>query len=110
MRKKNLITFFSLFAISGSLISPAKSHYNRTSFGEGTAAFACFLLWEGYPKYEVESLISIFERTIEKSNFSEVAISYEKIGYNTFFTLFLFPVFWFLFNLYQMSFIGSQDA
>ena len=44
------------------------------------------------------------------NNFSEVAISYEKIGYNTFFTLFLFPVFWLLFNLYQMSFIGSQDA
>ena len=66
MRKKNLITFFSLFAISGSLISPAKSHYNRTSFGEGTAAFACFLLWEGYPKYQVESLISRFAERIEK--------------------------------------------
>tara|TARA_E500000178_G_scaffold342205_1_gene387087 strand:+ start:47 stop:388 length:342 start_codon:yes stop_codon:yes gene_type:complete len=44
------------------------------------------------------------------NNFSEVVISYAKIGYNTFFTLFLFPVFWLLFNLYQMSFIGSQDA
>ena len=44
------------------------------------------------------------------NNFSEVAISYAKIGYNSFFTLFLFPVFWFLFNLYQISFIGSQDA
>ena len=44
------------------------------------------------------------------NNFSEVAISYTKIGYNTFFTLFLFPVFWLLFNFYQMSFIGSQDA
>ena len=43
-------------------------------------------------------------------NFSEVAISYSKIGYNTFFTLFLFPIFWLVFNLYQMSFIGSQDA
>ena len=44
------------------------------------------------------------------NNFSEVAISYAKIGYNTFFTLFLFPVFWFLFHLYQISLIGSQDA
>ena len=44
------------------------------------------------------------------NNFSEVVISYSKIGYNTFFTLFLFPVFWLLFNLYQISFIGSQDA
>ena len=44
------------------------------------------------------------------NNFSEVAISYAKIVYNTFFTLFLFPVFWLLFNLYQISFIGSQDA
>ena len=44
------------------------------------------------------------------NNFSEVAISYTKIGYNTFFTLFLFPVFWLLFHLYQISFIGSQDA
>ena len=44
------------------------------------------------------------------NNFSEVAFSYSKIGYNTFFTLFLFPVFWFLFRIYQINFIGSQDA
>ena len=44
------------------------------------------------------------------NNFSDIAISYSKIGYNTFFTLFLFPVFWLLFNLYQVSLIGSQDA
>ena len=42
--------------------------------------------------------------------FSELVIPFSKIGYNTFFTLFLFPIFWFLFNIYQMSFIGSQDA
>ena len=44
------------------------------------------------------------------NNFSEVTISYTKIGYNTFFTLFLFPIFWLLFNLYQANFIGGQDA
>ena len=44
------------------------------------------------------------------NNFSDLTISFSKIGYNTFFTLFLFPIFWFLFNIYQMSFIGSQDA
>jgi rod shape-determining protein MreD len=44
------------------------------------------------------------------NNFSDLAIPFSKIGYNTFFTLFLFPIFWFLFNIYQMSFIGSQDA
>ena len=44
------------------------------------------------------------------NNFSEVAISYARIGYNTFFTLFLFPVFWLLFNLYQISFVRGQDA
>ena len=44
------------------------------------------------------------------NNFSDLAIPLSKIGYNTFFTLFLFPIFWFLFNIYQMSFIGSQDA
>ena len=43
-------------------------------------------------------------------NFSDITISYSKIGYNTFFTLFLFPVFWLLFNIYQMTFIGGQDA
>ena len=43
-------------------------------------------------------------------NFSDLVIPFSKIGYNTFFTLFLFPIFWFLFNIYQMSFIGSQDA
>jgi rod shape-determining protein MreD len=44
------------------------------------------------------------------NNFSDIAISYSKIGYNTFFTLFLFPVLWLLFSLYQQNFIGGQDA
>ena len=44
------------------------------------------------------------------NNFSDLAIPFSKMGYNTFFTLFLFPIFWFLFNLYQMTFIGVQDA
>ena len=44
------------------------------------------------------------------NNFSDLVIPFAKIGYNTFFTLFLFPIFWFIFNIYQMSFIGSQDA
>ena len=55
MSKKTLITFFSLVAISGSYISPAKSHL-KNGFGEGTGAFACFLLWEGYPNSLVEAL------------------------------------------------------
>ena len=44
------------------------------------------------------------------NNFSDVTISYVKIGYNTFFTLFLFPILWLLFSLYQANFIGGQDA
>ena len=44
------------------------------------------------------------------NNFSDLIIPFSKIGYNTFFTLFLFPIFWFLFNIYQMIFIGSQNA
>ena len=44
------------------------------------------------------------------NNFSDVAISYTKIGYNTFFTLFLFPIFWVLFSIYQTNLIGGQDA
>ena len=44
------------------------------------------------------------------NNFTDLTISYSKIGYNFFFTLFLFPVFWVLFNIYQMNFIASQDA
>ena len=44
------------------------------------------------------------------NNFSDVAISYTKIGYNTFFTLFLFPIFWVLFSIYQNNLIGGQDA
>ena len=43
-------------------------------------------------------------------NFSDLVIPFSKIGYNTFFTFFLFPIFWFLFKVYQMSFIGGQDA
>ena len=44
------------------------------------------------------------------NNFSDLEFSYSKIGYNIFFTLFMFPVFWFLFNIYQMSLIGNRDA
>jgi rod shape-determining protein MreD len=44
------------------------------------------------------------------NNFSDVTISYAKISYNTFFTLFLFPILWLLFNIYQSNFIGAQDA
>ena len=44
------------------------------------------------------------------NNFSDMIISYTKIGYNTFFTLFLFPIMWLLFSLYQANFIGGQDA
>ena len=44
------------------------------------------------------------------NNFSDFTISYSKISYNTFFTLFLFPVFWFFFNIYQMNFIGENNA
>ena len=44
------------------------------------------------------------------NSFSDIIISYTKISYNTFFTLFLFPIFWLLFSLYQANFIGGQDA
>ena len=82
MRKKILITLFSLFAISGSLFSPAKSHQiRRNGFGEGTAAFACFLLWEGFSKNEIESLISRFAWRIENSDFSEREMNQMASGY-----------------------------
>lgn len=44
------------------------------------------------------------------NNFSDLTFSYSKILYNMFFTLFLFPVFWFLFNIYNITFIGSRDV
>ena len=44
------------------------------------------------------------------NNFSDMIISYSKIGYNSFFTLFLFPIFWLIFSLYQANLIGGQDA
>ena len=44
------------------------------------------------------------------NNFSELTFTLTKIGYNTFFTLFMFPVFWLLFNIYQLTFIGNRDV
>ena len=44
------------------------------------------------------------------NSFSDIAISYTKIGYNTFFTLFLFPIMWLIFSFYQANFIGGQNA
>ena len=44
------------------------------------------------------------------NNFSDLSFSYSKIGYNMFFTLFTFPIFWLIFNIYQLTFIGNRDA
>ena len=44
------------------------------------------------------------------NNFSELSFSLSKIGYNFFFTFFMFPIFWLLFNIYQMTLIGNRDA
>ena len=44
------------------------------------------------------------------NNFSDLSFSMSKIGYNMFFTLFMFPIFWLLFNIYQMTLIGNRDV
>ncbi len=44
------------------------------------------------------------------NNFSELTFPLSKIGYNTFFTLFTFPIFWLLFSLYKINFMGVKDA
>tara|TARA_Y100001958_G_C21180509_1_gene510468 strand:- start:157 stop:669 length:513 start_codon:yes stop_codon:yes gene_type:complete len=44
------------------------------------------------------------------NNFSDLTFSMSKIGYNMFFTLFMFPVFWLLFNLYHITLIGNRDV
>lgn len=44
------------------------------------------------------------------TNFSDLTFTISKIGYNMFFTLFTFPIFWVLFNIYQLTFLGSRDA
>ena len=44
------------------------------------------------------------------NNFSDLTFTYSKIGYNIFFTLFMFPIFWLLFNIYHMTLIGNRDA
>ena len=44
------------------------------------------------------------------NNFSDLSFTYSKIGYNMFFTLFMFPVFWLLFNIYLMTLVGARDA
>ena len=44
------------------------------------------------------------------NNFSDLSFSLSKIGYNMFFTLFTFPIFWLLFNIYQINLVGNRDA
>ena len=44
------------------------------------------------------------------NNFSDLSFPISKIGYNMFFTVFMFPIFWLLFNLYQITFVGGRDA
>ncbi len=44
------------------------------------------------------------------NNFSDLTFPFSKIGYNMFFTLFMFPIFWLLFNFYQLMLIGNRDA
>ena len=83
MSKNFLLSFFLLLPviISGSIFNPAKANYSRSDFGQGAAAFACFLLWEGYSKYEVENLISEFAYNIEESGFSEREMNQMAYGY-----------------------------
>ena len=44
------------------------------------------------------------------NNFSDISFSFTKIGYNMFFTLFMFPILWLLFNIYQVTFMTNRDA
>ena len=44
------------------------------------------------------------------NNFSDLSFSFSKIGYNMFFTFFTFPIFWLLFNIYQISLVGNRDV
>ena len=44
------------------------------------------------------------------NNFSDLSFPLTKIGYNMFFTSFMFPIFWLLFNLYQITFVGPRDV
>jgi rod shape-determining protein MreD len=44
------------------------------------------------------------------NNFSNIEISYVKIGYDTFFTLFLFPIFWLIFSVYKINLMVGKDA
>ena len=81
---KNFLLSVSLLLpviISGSIFNPVKANYSRSDFGQGAAAFACFLLWEGYSKYEVENLISEFAYNIEQSGFSEREMNQMASGY-----------------------------
>lgn len=55
----------------------------------------------------------IFSNTLFFSllnNFSDLTFSFSKIGYNMFFTLFMFPIFWLLFRIYLMTFAGGRNA
>ena len=88
------------------------SNGNRViELSDPTAHAEILCIREASKKLKNERLIdcTIFS-SLEPCVMCASAISYARIGYNTFFTLFLFPVFWLIFNLYQMSFIGSQDA
>ena len=52
-------------------------------------------------------LISNFIFGLLLSYFSEITFNIEEISYNTFFTLMIFPFFWFFFNFY-ISIMGSN--
>jgi len=83
MSRNFLVSLFLLSPIifSSSFFNPVKANYSRSDFGQGAAAFACFLLWEGYSKYEVENLLSEFAYNIEQSGFSEREMNQMAYGY-----------------------------
>ena len=43
------------------------------------------------------------------NNFSDLTFTLQNRIQHVF-TLFMFPIFWLLFNIYQMTFIGTRDA
>ena len=58
----------------------------------------------------INDVVMGFPLGISSLSYLIIIFSYSKIGYNMFFTLFMFPIFWLLFNIYQMTFIGKRDA
>ena len=92
------------------MVDLSRRHFLKQTFKFSVASTAAIATFPMVNLYQ-EKVRPVLAKEFPEATFSsDLSFSYSKIGYNMFFTLFMFPIFWLIFNIYQLTFIGNRDA